>query len=547
MRTDKGQWLALLLLWLVLVVVSLVSRSYIPIDETRYVTVAWNMWLRDDFLVPYLNGETYSHKPPLFFWLMNLGWFVFGVNDWWPRLIPSFFALGSMWMTVRLAALLWPQDDRTALLAPLMLMTSGLWAVFTTATMFDMMIATFTLLGMLGIVVAWQGNPIKGWLMVGIAIGLGLLAKGPTILLQILPAAALAPWWGGTAKPCNWRRWYAAMLAAVLLGALIALLWAIPAGIRGGEKYQNAIFWGQTADRMVNSFAHRRPLWWYVPLLPLMVFPWLLWLPVWRGFCKLAAQPGDEGLRFCLAWLVPVFLAFSFISGKQMHYLLPIFPPFALLAARGIVLSNGAGRRLDLLPLALVGAVMAAGLIYFPTYALTHGVVAWGQDIASWGGWLMLGALLLLMFLKADKAEVDARKIAGFGLFAVVLLYVSIIKPAGLAYDVRPIGSAMKRLEDAGIPMAYVGRYHGTFNFVGRLQASPQVTSRELLSDWFARHPEGRAIVIFNRSYPLRDLKPEYLQHYRGGQIAIVSREHWESWWALHRMGSAQSEETPAE
>ena len=27
---------------------------------------------------------------------------------------------------------------------------------------------------------------------------------------------------------------------------------SIPAGIRGGEVYQHAIFWGQTANRMVN-------------------------------------------------------------------------------------------------------------------------------------------------------------------------------------------------------------------------------------------------------------------------------------------------------
>ena len=69
------------LFWLALVLVSLFSRSYLPIDETRYVTVAWNMFLNHDFLVPYLNGETYSHKPPLLFWLMNLGWALFGVND----------------------------------------------------------------------------------------------------------------------------------------------------------------------------------------------------------------------------------------------------------------------------------------------------------------------------------------------------------------------------------------------------------------------------------------------------------------------------------
>lgn len=60
-------------LWLVLLAVSLATRPLMPIDETRYASVAWEMWLRGDFLVPYLNGVPYSHKPPLLFWLFHLG------------------------------------------------------------------------------------------------------------------------------------------------------------------------------------------------------------------------------------------------------------------------------------------------------------------------------------------------------------------------------------------------------------------------------------------------------------------------------------------
>ena len=59
------------LLWGLPIVATLVYRPVLPIDETRYLSVAWEMWLRGDFLVPHLNGEPYSHKPPLLFWLMN--------------------------------------------------------------------------------------------------------------------------------------------------------------------------------------------------------------------------------------------------------------------------------------------------------------------------------------------------------------------------------------------------------------------------------------------------------------------------------------------
>ncbi|HQG30775.1 MAG TPA: glycosyltransferase family 39 protein, partial [Deltaproteobacteria bacterium] len=93
-----------------LVLVPLFTRTYLPIDETRYVSVAWEMWLRGDFLVPHLNGRTYSDKPPLLFWIYNLGWAIAGVNDIWPRLVSPLFGAASLLLTAGIARRLWPGD-----------------------------------------------------------------------------------------------------------------------------------------------------------------------------------------------------------------------------------------------------------------------------------------------------------------------------------------------------------------------------------------------------------------------------------------------------
>ena len=42
-------------------------RPLLPVDETRYLTVAWEMWTSGSYIVPHLNGEPFSHKPPLLF------------------------------------------------------------------------------------------------------------------------------------------------------------------------------------------------------------------------------------------------------------------------------------------------------------------------------------------------------------------------------------------------------------------------------------------------------------------------------------------------
>lgn len=518
------------LFWLVLVLVSLFSRSYLPIDETRYVTVAWNMFLNHDFLVPYLNGETYSHKPPLLFWLMNLGWAVFGVNDWWPRLFPSIFALGAVLMTQKIAVRLWPERPQIGYVASLILLGSGMWAVFTTATMFDMLVAFFTIWGALGLLIAWQGEAKKGWTYVALAIAGGLLAKGPTILLQILPLAVLAPWWmGSSANKPNLRRWYLSILIAVIVGALILLAWAIPAGIYGGAQYQKEIFWGQTADRMVKSFAHRLPLYWYVPMLPLMLFPWLFALPVWRALGKAVAAIDEQGVRFCLAWFIPVFIAFSLISGKQPHYLLPIIPAFALLVGRGWDDLNHISWLDKLLP-AVVGVAAGAFLLALPSLTHQYHLAIWMANIPVWvGAMLILGSLLLMWHVSQNKTRY-LQHVALLGLLIISMLYVGVIRTAGDACDVRHISYHLKRLEDQKIPLAHIGKYYGQFNFVGRLLKSPEVVSEGQLKDWFQSNPQGQVIMYFDKSSKLKGIKPEYMQLYRGSTlVCVLTKSQWQS------------------
>ena len=525
MRFFKGQAAALVALWLALVVIALFGRSYIPIDETRYVTVAWNMWLRGDYLVPWLNGAAYSHKPPLLFWLMNAGWALFGVNDWWPRLVPSLFALGSVFLTIRLARMLWPEDEKAAAYAPLILLGSALWMVFTTATMFDMLIAFFALLGMLSVFTAWRGQTLKGWTLAGLAIGGGLLAKGPAIFLSILPIALLAPWWGKGSPSRAWGRWYLGLLGAVALGAAVALVWAIPAAIRG-ETYRHAIFWGQTADRMVNSFAHKRPFWWYLPLLPVMLFPWLLWPPVWRGFNRLREEGADLGVRFCLAWLVPMFVAFSFISGKQVHYLLPIFPAFALLAARGLGQTDS--RKFDQLPVTLAVFAISAVLLYLPYDARQHHVAPWIATIPAWSGFAIMAVALGVMAASWKLDVAGIWKMTMFSAVTVTLaVYVAIIHSAGLAYDMRPLAARLKALQDAGVPLAHAARYPGQYQFLGRLQEEPEVMRATALADWFKAHPDGKAVVYFSTKQSLAGLKDDYRQPYLGENVVILGKEAW--------------------
>lgn len=510
---ERPAWLVWTFWLALLTAAAFASRGIVPLDETRYLSVAWEMWLRGDFLVPHKNGEPYSHKAPLLFWLIHAGWFAFGVSEWWPRLLAPLLALANTWMTWRLARTFWPAQAEIARLAPLVLLSTLLWLVYAQALMFDMLITACALLGLNAIAAAALAGTPRLWPWLGLSIGLGLLAKGPAILVHLLPVALLAPWW---ADIRDRKRWYGALLLALLLGVALALVWAIPAGLHGGEAYRQAIFWGQTANRMVNSFAHKLPFWWYLATLPLFFFPWLAWPSLWRRL-PAALKSGfyEPGVRFALVWAGAGLLIFSAISGKQPHYILPEAPALALLIAYVLTRSPPTGRPiLPALGLFVLGSALAWQTLHAAPASNWSLVPAWA------GAGFVLAALTLL---PRRSAAVTLRWLGGVMLASVTWLLLAVFTPMAPAYDMRPVAGELARLEAAGHAIAHEGKYHGQYHFAGRLEhPMPELASAHEIREWIADHPEGILTLYFPRDADLGALPHLYAQTYRSGQVALL-------------------------
>ena len=522
-RRNFVPWLVM---WTILVAVALVFRPLMPVDETRYLAVAWEMWLRDDFLVPHLNGAPYSHKPPLLFWLMQAGWSVFGVTEWWPRLVAPLFGLASLFLISAICRKLWPDNPRTAAAAPMLILGSLFWALYTTLTMFDMLVAALALLGLLGLLTAWRRGGVTGWIILGAAIGLGALAKGPVILLFTLPAALLAPWWDTerriAAAPGGWLRWYLGLGIAVALGVAMALAWALPAAERGGEAYGNAILWGQTAGRMVNSFAHKQPFWWYLALLPALCLPWIIlpsfWRQAaarWRQRAEQATMPADPGSRFCLVWFAAALVVLSLVSGKQPHYLLPALPALACLAARWLSPGIASANRAD--------AVMAAALALVLALAMAGIASSGGIRITSLDGFAV-NALWAIPLI-AGSVFMIWRHPTGLlpiaGLSVLILVAVHGFSRPGLqsTFDVHPIARYLGDIQRAGRPVAHDGKYHGQYNFAGRLEQPLTFVDCKTAPDWLRQHP--RAVLVSYSRNPPTGVKADIAQRVRGKYAGV--------------------------
>jgi 4-amino-4-deoxy-L-arabinose transferase-like glycosyltransferase len=475
-------------------VTGLFTRPLLAIDETRYAAVALDMFQRGDWLVPHLNGEAYSHKPPLLFWLVMLGWKAFGVSTVWARLVGPLAGITAVSLVAALARALWPQDARARGWAPLITAGALLWAAFGALLMFDTLLACGALLALLGVVHAVEHDRRRGLAYLSIGITIGILAKGPVILLHVLPVALAAPWWATPRENRHWSRWYVTLLSGVLLGAAGALLWAIPAGIAGGAEYQQSIFFGQTAGRITKSFAHRRPFYWYLPILPALLFPWFAWPESWRAMRALRAAPRDTGVRFTLVWAGAGLLAFSLVSGKQVHYLLPLIPACALLLARGLSQREAAPLTRPWI-VALISAAVAASVLLAGTTTLAAKIVWWPHDAMAWW-WTVLpiGASVMLVVWQRGwitrNAAVHALSVS------TAVLLVGIQLAAGRAgtvpYDTTAMATVVKHAVSEGHPIAMIGAYNGEYHYEGRLQnARIDVITDADVPAWMQAHASG--------------------------------------------------------
>ena len=460
-------------------------RPLTPIDETRYLAVAWEMHLSGNWLVPTKNFAIYSDKPPLLFWLVNLVWLVTGVSEVAGRMVVPLAAALSIWLAAVLARSLWPQDRGVGGRAALALAGLAMFDLSAGLTMFDILLTVATLLGLIALVAAAEqakaGRPgWWAWGSFGAAIALGVLAKGPVILFHLLPAAISLPWWSGNALP--WRALPARLGLGLLAGLALVLLWLVPAALTGGPEYRDAILWHQSVDRMANGADHGRPWWFFAALLPVLVFPlgWSrgIWQAAWR-----APWRGDAELRLCLVWAGTAFVLFTLTSGKQLHYLVPELAAVALIAAR----LTGASARFDVWPAAIavlvivIGVTVAALLSLVP---LADGGIA-APALLTWA-FLMLALCWLAV---QQRGFAGMLLLALGGLTAANLLIWQ--TDLGRIFSTHPIAGLIAPHQAQGL--AYTGAsYHAEFNFAGRLTepvATPE--NADQLQRWMAARPEG--------------------------------------------------------
>ncbi len=342
-RAPEG-WLSgavayplILLFALALYLPGLATLPAVDRDEARFAESSRQMLESGDYIDIRLQNAERLKKPVGIYWLQAAATALAGgedpANPIWTYRLPSFAgALGAVLLTLAIGRR-W-LGGAAGLYAAALLATSLLLNVEARQATTDAALSFLTLAALAGLADAWMAAPNAEpgarwtWIAFWIAIGAGILVKGPIILLVVgLCAAALVLL---DRRRAAWlkrlRPW-----PGVLIAAAITAPWLVAITIRThGAFWVESIGTDMAAKLAGARESHGAPSGTYLALFPLTFWPGSLFalfaLPwVWRN-------RRDRAVLFCIAWVAPSWIVFEAVPTKLPHYVLPLYPAIALLA-----------------------------------------------------------------------------------------------------------------------------------------------------------------------------------------------------------------------
>ncbi len=444
----RKSYVAAIGIFVFLYIVPLGIRPLIIPDETRYAEIPREMVVSGNWIVPKLNGLRYFEKPVLGYWLNALSIELFGENAFAVR-FPSAMATGLSAFIIFLLLRRFSEESIAVISAALIFLTSFIVYGVGTFNVLDSMLAVFVTASMASFFFAHAAGASskkkKGLLFLfGVFCGLAFLTKG--FLGFAIPVVGIVPFmiWERRFKDLLFIPWI-----PIAGAVLTALPWVVLIHIKEPD-FWHFFIWNEHIKRFLSSVAqHHESFWYYSYLFPAAALPWIFFLPAAvmglkkqgigshlkiRMFVRDQGEAEDQpagilkhvedlrrGLnadigqkdffemaskismtRYAICWFFFPFLFFSVAKGKILTYILPCFPPFAILMSMGIkryldtggkkVFSIAAGS-LAFLSVILSVALITIQIVGFKGFKPYTQAWQWGLGVASL---MMLGFLLIV-------------------------------------------------------------------------------------------------------------------------------------------------------
>ncbi|MES1262528.1 MAG: glycosyltransferase family 39 protein [Acidobacteriota bacterium] len=375
---------------------NLAGMGLILPDEPRYADIGRAMAKSGDWITPRLWGSPWFEKPVLLYWLIGAGFKLGWGPEIAPRLPVALLGLGFLaffWLRLRR---LW--NPAVAGYSTALLATSAGWLAYSHVAITDIPMAVFFSAALLLSLEEENTN----YTAIAALLGLATLAKSLPPLVLFLPVVLL--------DYRRFRAWFRP--GPVLAFAAVSLPWHILCTLRNGLEFPRVLFVEQQLGRFTSgALQHIQPWWFYIPVLPLLLYPWFPLLVVasrdWR----------DRRVRLLYGVVLFGFVFLSAGVNKLPSYLLPLLPALCILMGAGIPRSSR-GQRLVVVSVGLLALLPpAAGVL---PAALSTGIRSILVPWTALAGWLAAGLLTgVVLFFSTRKNALFAAA----GLAAICYLW----------------------------------------------------------------------------------------------------------------------------
>lgn len=321
---------------IVIILLRFILTGLIPLldkTESRYSEIARLMYETQDWVVLQIDyGVPFWAKPPLSTWLSAASYNLFGVNEIAARL-PYFLVC---LILVFILGKFVKQAGKSFYLPAFILLTTPEFLLHAGVVSTDAVLCLSITLIMISFWKSIENEKRSFWnYLFFIAIALGLLSKGPIVL--VLTAPPLFIWLIIQKVPIKdvWNKipW----LTGILITITIALPWYLLAENRSpgfldyfivGEHFKRFVVSGWEGD--LYGSGHKQPLGMIWVFLLIFSFPWIqyVFFKLWKERKTILK---NKWVSFLVLWLLwtPIFFT---ISKNILHtYTLPVTIPIALL------------------------------------------------------------------------------------------------------------------------------------------------------------------------------------------------------------------------
>lgn len=319
---------------IILILIRLYFVIFLPLmdkTEARYANIARIMAETNDWIVLQIDyGIPFWAKPPLSTWVSALSQSVFGATAWAARMP---YLLGAILLALWIGKY---SKHKNNYFASFVLFSIPEFYLHAGVVSTDLMLSISIALIMLSFweIIIHKKNQWNYGLF--IAVGLGMLSKGPISLALTLPPIFLWTIHFKKIKLLIFKLWW---VRGTIISLVITLPWYLLIEHYSPGFYDYFII-GEHFQRYFDSswkgdkygFPKQQPLGIIWVFLLTLTVPWILLL-FQKGVKKIKTIVTDEWSMFLIYWIIWTPFLFTFSKSLIHPYILPVMVPIALLTS----------------------------------------------------------------------------------------------------------------------------------------------------------------------------------------------------------------------